>query len=204
MFSAYLQSCATSLQSNFRAFSSRLSPPHPQPQAATVSRFAYFGHFLKMECALWWLASSTSTMTLRFIHVAGCQYFTPFHGQVTSRCMDGAHLLWLLVALVVKNLPATQEMQWTQGRSLGQEDPLEEEWQPTSVFLPGKLHGQRSPMGYSPWGRNCLTWQSTHSYITMDVLCLTFWGTARLSSKVAVLFSRSWWTHKGSILPYLP
>lgn len=92
-------------------------------------------------------------MTLRFIHVAGCQYFTPFHGQVTSRCMDGAHLLWLLVALVVKNLPATQEMQWSRGRSLGQEDPLEEEWQPTSVFLPGKLHGQRSPVGYSPWGR---------------------------------------------------
>ena len=25
-------------------------------------------------------------------------------------------------------------------------------WQPTRVFLPGKLHGQRSPAGYSPWG----------------------------------------------------
>ena len=23
--------------------------------------------------------------------------------------------------------------------------------QPTPVFLPGKSHGQRSPMGYSPW-----------------------------------------------------
>ena len=30
--------------------------------------------------------------------------------------------------------------------------PLEEEWQPTPVFLPGKLHGQRSLMGYSPRG----------------------------------------------------
>ena len=26
-------------------------------------------------------------------------------------------------------------------------------WQPTTVFLPGKLHGQRSLAGYSPWGR---------------------------------------------------
>ena len=26
-------------------------------------------------------------------------------------------------------------------------------WQPASVFLPGKFHGQRSPVGYSPWGR---------------------------------------------------
>ena len=25
-------------------------------------------------------------------------------------------------------------------------------WQPTPVFLPGKLHGQRSQAGYSPWG----------------------------------------------------
>ena len=26
------------------------------------------------------------------------------------------------------------------------------EWQPTSVFLPGKPHGQRSLVGYSSWG----------------------------------------------------
>ena len=36
--------------------------------------------------------------------------------------------------------------------SLGREDPLEEGWQPTPVFLPGKCHGQRSLVGYSPWG----------------------------------------------------
>ena len=26
-------------------------------------------------------------------------------------------------------------------------------WQPTPVLLPGKSHGQRSPVGYSPWDR---------------------------------------------------
>ena len=26
-------------------------------------------------------------------------------------------------------------------------------WQPTPVFLPGKSHGQRSLLDYSPWGR---------------------------------------------------
>ena len=36
--------------------------------------------------------------------------------------------------------------------SLGQEDPLEEETQPTPVFLPGESRGQRSLEGYSPWG----------------------------------------------------
>ena len=33
-----------------------------------------------------------------------------------------------------------QEMQKTQVLSLDQEDPLENEWQPTPVFLPGKFH----------------------------------------------------------------
>ena len=45
-----------------------------------------------------------------------------------------------------------QELQESWVRSLGQENPLEWEWQPTSVFLPGKSHGHRSLAGYSPWG----------------------------------------------------
>ena len=30
--------------------------------------------------------------------------------------------------------------------------PRRRKWQPTPVFLPEKSHGQRSPVGYSPWG----------------------------------------------------
>ena len=51
---------------------------------------------------------------------------------------------------MVKNLPAVWE---TQVQSLGLEDPLEEEMA-TQVFLPGKFHGQRNLVGYSPWGCN--------------------------------------------------
>ena len=29
---------------------------------------------------------------------------------------------------------------------------LRREWQPTPVFLPGESHGQRSLVGYNPWG----------------------------------------------------
>ena len=43
-------------------------------------------------------------------------------------------------------------MQETRVRSLGWEDALEKKWQPAPVFLPGAYHGQRSLMGYSPWG----------------------------------------------------
>ena len=38
---------------------------------------------------------------------------------------------------------------WVQ--SLGWEDPWCRKWQHTSVFLPGKSHGQRSLADYSPW-----------------------------------------------------
>ena len=31
--------------------------------------------------------------------------------------------------------------------------PWRRKWQPTPVFLPGKSHGWRSLVGYSPWGR---------------------------------------------------
>ena len=55
-----------------------------------------------------------------------------------------------LVAQMVKNLPAIQET-WVQSLSL--EDPWMRTWQPTPVFSPGESHGQRSLVGYSPWGR---------------------------------------------------
>ena len=52
-----------------------------------------------------------------------------------------------LVAQMVKNLPTMQES-WVW--SLGQEDPLEKEWLPTSV--PGESQGKRSLVGYCSWG----------------------------------------------------
>ena len=49
---------------------------------------------------------------------------------------------------------------------LGWEDPLEEEMATCSlVFLPGKFHGQRSMVGYRPWGcrqSDTAEWLSTH------------------------------------------
>ena len=52
-----------------------------------------------------------------------------------------------LVAQTVKHLPAMQET-WAQ--SLGWEDPLGKEMQSIPVLLPGKSHGWRSLVGYSP------------------------------------------------------
>ena len=30
--------------------------------------------------------------------------------------------------------------------------PWSRKWPPTPIFLPGKFHGQKSLVGYSPWG----------------------------------------------------
>ena len=54
-----------------------------------------------------------------------------------------------LMSQTVKNLPAMWET-WI--LSLGWEDPLDREWQPSPVFLLGESHGKWSLAGYSPWG----------------------------------------------------
>ena len=53
------------------------------------------------------------------------------------------------LAQMVQNPPAIWE---TQVWSMDWEDPWRREWQPTTVFLPGDFHGQRSLLGHSPWG----------------------------------------------------
>ena len=53
-----------------------------------------------------------------------------------------------LVAQMVKNLPPVQETWEPWVRKI----PWRREWQSTPVFLPGEFHGQRSLVGYSPWG----------------------------------------------------
>ena len=87
-------------------------------------------------------------------------------------------IIWVhmtsLVAQMVKNLPAIWEIQVL---SLGWDDPLEKEWQPTPVFLPGESHGQRSLAGYNPWGcragHDWATNTHTHIYICFNYICKT-------------------------------
>ena len=63
----------------------------------------------------------------------------------------GLRIPWAsLVAQRVKHLPIMWET-WVQ--SLSREDPLEKEMGTPLVLLPGKSHGRRSLVGYSPWGR---------------------------------------------------
>ena len=72
------------------------------------------------------------------------------YAQVPVHGFDGGQgFLWAsLVAQSVKHLPPMWE---TQDQSLGWEDLLEKEMATHFSILPGKSHGQRSLVGYSPW-----------------------------------------------------
>ena len=62
--------------------------------------------------------------------------------------------------------------------------------QPTPVFLPGKLHGQRSLVCYRPWGHkeSDLTWLSPHTYIHRHsyVVVFPFFGLCCVACGILV------------------
>ena len=54
---------------------------------------------------------------------------------------------------VVKNLPANAgDKRYWGSNPWVRKIPWRRAWQLTPVFLPGELHGQRSRIGYIPWG----------------------------------------------------
>ena len=60
---------------------------------------------------------------------------------------------------MVKNWLSVEE---TQGLTLGQKDALEKGMATTQVFLLGEFYGQRSMVGYSPWG--CKEMDTTNTF----------------------------------------
>ena len=85
---------------------------------------------------------------------------------------------------MVKNPPAVQEV-WV--RLLIGKIPWRKAWQPTSVFLPGESHGQRSLVGYSPWGHkeSDVTEQLSTAQHMQSTSCETLgWMKHKLESRL--------------------
>ena len=94
---------------------------------------------------------------------------TPFSKELVSWNGNISFIaLYTLMVQQVKNPPVIQETMETWVRSLGWDDPLEEEnGNPLQYFLPEKSHGQRSLVGYSPKGCKELDttkWVSMHAH----------------------------------------
>ena len=59
-------------------------------------------------------------------------------------------------------------------------------WQPTPVFMPGKSHGPRSLVGYSPWGHkesDPTQWLSSNSRKCIGIFC-SFSNYYKIDQKV--------------------
>ena len=72
-----------------------------------------------------------------------------------------SYKLFKLIYIPISNVRASLVAQWKRihlqyrTRALDprvEKIPWSRKWQPTPVFLPGKSHGHRSLVGYSPWG----------------------------------------------------
>ena len=96
-------------------------------------------------------------------------------------------LLWgFLGGSVIKNLPA---MVW----SLGREDPLGREWQPTPILLPGEFHGQKrtwSQRAGHDWMTNPCASYPNPKLIWKQVLSLWF-TSVTLFLGIEVLYSKN-------------
>ena len=66
---------------------------------------------------------------------------------VTLKRMKNRKILMYLFKLVYRRLKRHRLDPWV-GKM-----PWRRKWQPTLVFLPEESHGQRSLVGYGPWGR---------------------------------------------------
>ena len=58
------------------------------------------------------------------------------------------------MALLLKNPPVSAgDIRDTGSIPEVRKIPWRRAWQLTPIFVPGEFHGQRSLVGYSPWGR---------------------------------------------------
>ena len=67
---------------------------------------------------------------------------------------------------------------------------LRRKWQPTSVLLPGKSHGQRNLAGYSPWGGK----RVLHDLVTKQQQSRPLHKLYLFLYVIQVLLSLSGWT----------
>ena len=59
--------------------------------------------------------------------------------------------------------------------------PWRRKWQSNPVFLPGESHGQRSLMGYSPWGHRVgHDWATEYTHCTKHIVTLAYFLSVSL------------------------
>ena len=98
-----------------------LSPPVPQPP------FSFLSHEFDISRSLRQVGSHSICPVTGLFHSVQCLPWWLRWWRICLQCRRPRFDPWVMKI------------------------PWRRKWQPTLVFLPGKFHGQRSLMGYSPW-----------------------------------------------------
>ena len=77
-----------------------------------------------------------------------------------------------LVAQTVKHLSICLHCRWPRFDPWVRKIPWRRKWQPTPVLLPGKFHGWRCLVGYSPWGCKELDTTERLHFLSLDTVQL--------------------------------
>ena len=64
-----------------------------------------------------------------------------YYSAIKKNTFESVLMRWMKLEPIMQTEVSQKEKQYTN------------QWQPTPVLLPGKSHGWRSLVGYSPWGR---------------------------------------------------
>ena len=72
--------------------------------------------------------------------------------------------------------------------------PWRRKWQPTPVFMPGKSHGLRSLVGYSPWGRKeSDTTEQLHFSLSLSDIFTVYKNNSIFTDYTTLKIITRWW-----------
>ena len=88
------------------------------------------------------------------------------------------HMVFIWAFLIAQSVKNLSQYRRSGFNSCIRKIPWRRQWQPTPVFLPGESHGQRSMVGYSPWGSNSWTWLNDFlfTWLVTDEVIYSIWN----------------------------
>ena len=100
-----------------------------------ISGHCYYTPFILYVSKIFWVTLITGTINSLDPNICCLVQFLLLSGKISTSCF------WMPYFGVCVFDPWVGKIPWRR------------KWQPTPVLLPEKSHGQRSLVGYIPWGR---------------------------------------------------
>ena len=151
----------TSLQIKFE-FQFIVDFPHIHPECLVKEEVIMQDPHLRREelaSHTWWIAECLYQLFRIFLRryfystlLIKPMFFFSFFFSFLNVCKTENYFNLLGATLVAQTVKPLLAMQETWVWSLGGEDPLEKEMMTPPILLPGKLHGLKFLIAYSPWG----------------------------------------------------